>query len=63
MGTAIAGVTGRVTAIVADPTASGRMFVGTGDGGVWMRANAAALSNRAVFEIPDMLEAILGGVS
>jgi hypothetical protein len=42
MGTAIAGVTGRVTAIVADATASGRMFVGTGDGGVWMRANAAA---------------------
>jgi hypothetical protein len=42
MGTAIAGVTGRVTAIVADPTVSGRMFVGTGDGGVWMRANAAA---------------------
>ncbi|MGC2755938.1 MAG: hypothetical protein WA217_05305 [Candidatus Binatus sp.] len=40
MGTAIAGVTGRVTAIVADPTASGRMFVGTGDGGVWMRANS-----------------------
>ncbi len=42
MGTAIAGVTGRVTAIVADPTVSGRMFVGTGDGGVWMRANSAA---------------------
>ncbi len=42
MGTAIAGVTGRVTAIVADATVSGRMFVGTGDGGVWMRANAAA---------------------
>ena len=42
LGTAIAGVTGRVTAMVADPTASGRMFVGTGDGGVWMRANATA---------------------
>jgi UDP-N-acetylglucosamine:LPS N-acetylglucosamine transferase len=28
-----------------------------------MRANAAAQSNRAVFEIPDMLESILGGVS
>ena len=41
-GPAIAGVTGRVTAIVADPTVSGRIFVGTGDGGVWMRANAAA---------------------
>jgi hypothetical protein len=42
MGAAIAGVTGRVTAIVADPTVSGRMFVGTGDGGVWMRANSIA---------------------
>ena len=42
VGTAIAGVTGRVTALVTDPTVSGRMFVGTGDGGVWMRANAAA---------------------
>jgi hypothetical protein len=41
-GPAISGVTGRVTAIVADQTVSGRMFVGTGDGGVWMRANAAA---------------------
>jgi len=41
-GPALAGVTGRVTAIAADPTVSGRMFVGTGDGGVWMRANAAA---------------------
>ena len=42
MGGALAGVTGRVTAVVADPTVSGRMFVGTGDGGVWMRANASA---------------------
>jgi hypothetical protein len=42
IGAAITGVTGRVTAIVADPTVSGRMFVGTGDGGVWMRANSAA---------------------
>jgi hypothetical protein len=42
MGPAIAGVTGRVTAIVADPSVTGRMFVGTGDGGVWMRANASA---------------------
>ncbi len=42
LGAALAGVTGRVTAVVADPTVSGRMFVGTGDGGVWMRANAAA---------------------
>jgi len=38
----LAGVTGRVTALVADPTVSGRVFVGTGDGGVWMRANATA---------------------
>ena len=42
LGTALAGVTGRVTAVVTDPTVSGRMFVGTGDGGVWMRANASA---------------------
>jgi len=42
LGTALAGVTGRVTAVVTDPTVSGRMFAGTGDGGVWMRANAAA---------------------
>src|ERR1700691_1556255 len=42
VGPALTGVTGRVTAIVADPTVSGRMFVGTGDGGVWMRANASA---------------------
>ena len=26
-----------------------------------MRGNAAALNNRAVFEIPDMLERILAG--
>ena len=42
LGAALAGVTGRVTAVVTDPTVSGRMFVGTGDGGVWMRANAAS---------------------
>ena len=42
LGAALAGVTGRVTAVVTDPTVNGRMFVGTGDGGVWMRANAAA---------------------
>jgi hypothetical protein len=42
MGPALTGVTGRVTAVVPDPTVSGRMFVGTGDGGVWMRANTAA---------------------
>ncbi len=42
LGGALAGVTGRVTALVADPIVSGRMFVGTGDRGVWMRANATA---------------------
>ena len=42
LGSALAGATGRVTALVADPTVSGRMFAGTGDGGVWMRANATA---------------------
>jgi hypothetical protein len=42
MGPALAGVTGRVTALVADPTVSGRMFAGTAGGGVWMRASASA---------------------
>ncbi len=42
MGTALSGVTGRVTAVVADSTVSGRLFAGTADGGVWMRANASA---------------------
>src|SRR4029077_9752028 len=42
LGNALAGATGKVTAIIVDPTVSGRMFVGTGGGGVWMRANAAA---------------------
>ena len=42
LGSALAGVTGRVTALIADPTASGRVFAGTADGGVWMRPNATA---------------------
>ena len=42
IGPALAGVTGRVTALVADPTVSGRMFAGTAGGGVWMRASASA---------------------
>jgi hypothetical protein len=42
MGTALSGVTGRVTAVVADSTVSGRLFAGTADGGVWMRPNASA---------------------
>src|SRR5262249_31750630 len=42
LGSALAGVTGRVTAIAADPSTAGRMFVGTGQGGVWMRPNANA---------------------
>ena len=42
LGGALAGVTGRVTAVVADSTVNGRLFVGTGDGGVWMRPSASA---------------------
>src|SRR5258708_10674554 len=42
LGSPLAGATGKVTAIVVDPTVSGRMFVGTAGGGVWMRANATA---------------------
>jgi hypothetical protein len=32
----IPNATGRITAIVADPTSSGRFFVGAANGGVWM---------------------------
>src|SRR5260370_22029878 len=39
LGSPLAGATGKVTAIVVDPTVSGRMFVGTAGGGVWMAAN------------------------
>ncbi len=42
IGQALPNATGRVTAIVVDPTVSGRLFVGTAAGGVWMRPNAAA---------------------
>ena len=42
LGLPLAGATGKVTALIVDPTVSGRMFVGTGGGGVWMRANAGA---------------------
>jgi hypothetical protein len=42
LGSALSGATGRVTALLADPTVAGRMFVGAGDGGVWMRSSGAA---------------------
>jgi hypothetical protein len=42
IGSPLPNATGRVTAIVADPTVSGRLFVGTAAGGVWMRPNASA---------------------
>lgn len=42
VGPALSSVTGRVTAVVADPTVAGRVFVGTATGGVWMRANATS---------------------
>ncbi|MHB8383886.1 MAG: hypothetical protein ACYDC3_16280 [Candidatus Binataceae bacterium] len=42
LGSALPNATGRVTAIVADPTLNGRLFVGTAAGGVWMRPNANA---------------------
>ncbi len=38
----IANAGGRVTAIAADPTTSGRFFVGTATGGVWMTTNGGA---------------------
>src|SRR5260370_21772021 len=34
--------TGRVTAIAADPTAAGRVFAGTADGGVWRTTDNGA---------------------
>lgn len=42
IGSPLPNATGRVTAIVADPMVSGRLFVGTAAGGVWMRPNASA---------------------
>ena len=42
IGPPLPNATGRVTAIVADPTVSGRLFVGTAAGGVWMRPNGSA---------------------
>ncbi|HUA34726.1 MAG TPA: Ig-like domain-containing protein [Candidatus Binataceae bacterium] len=42
LGSALSSATGRVTAVVADPTSSGRLFVGTANGGVWMRPNSTA---------------------
>src|SRR5258708_8620647 len=42
LGSPLAGATGKVTAIVVDPTVSGRMFVGTAGGGVWMPPHATA---------------------
>ncbi|HYK64205.1 MAG TPA: hypothetical protein VEY94_04615 [Patescibacteria group bacterium] len=53
-GAALSSVTGRVTAIAVDPTVSGRVFVGTGDGGVWMRANTGA-SFVAIFDAEPTL--------
>ncbi len=42
VGLPLPNATGRVTAIVADPTSSGRLFVGTAAGGVWMRPDATS---------------------
>jgi hypothetical protein len=42
IGGALASATGRVTAIAVDPSTSGRLFVGTAGGGVWMSANGGA---------------------
>jgi hypothetical protein len=39
LGPPLASASGRVTAIAADPTTSGRLFVGTAGGGVWMSTN------------------------
>ena len=39
IGPPLASASGRVTAIATDPTALGRLFVGTAGGGVWMSTN------------------------
>jgi hypothetical protein len=48
-GPALTSAAGRVTAIAADPTARGRVFVGTAGGGVWMTSDGG-LSFRPIFE-------------
>ncbi|HVN29474.1 MAG TPA: hypothetical protein VMT64_13345, partial [Candidatus Binataceae bacterium] len=42
VGSPLANAGGRVTAIATDPTTSGRLFVGTAGGGVWMSTNGGA---------------------
>ncbi|MDO8432351.1 MAG: hypothetical protein Q7S58_08070 [Candidatus Binatus sp.] len=42
-GTPLGAVTGRVTALVMDPTSKDRVFIGTGGGGVWMGSVADGL--------------------
>ena len=39
LGGALSSATGKVTAIAVDPTTSGRLFIGTSGGGVWMSTN------------------------
>ena len=39
IGGPLASATGKVTAIAADPTTAGRLFIGTSGGGVWMSTN------------------------
>jgi photosystem II stability/assembly factor-like uncharacterized protein len=39
IGLPLANSSGRVTAIAVDPTTSGRLFIGTAGGGVWMSTN------------------------
>ncbi len=40
IGPPLASATGKVTAIAVDPTTSGRLFIGTSGGGVWMSTNS-----------------------
>ena len=42
IGGALASASGKVTAIAVDPTTSGRLFIGTSGGGVWMSTNGGA---------------------
>ena len=54
IGGALASASGKVTAIAVDPTTSGRLFIGTSGGGVWMSTNGGT-SFTSIFEAQPTL--------
>lgn len=54
IGGALASASGKVTAIAVDPTTSGRLFIGTSGGGVWMSTNGGT-SFTPIFEAQPTL--------